>query len=138
MTTLRRQDTRRIGNDLRKARLGAGLTQETLARRAGIPRQKIIQLEQGKPGVAMATYLAVAEVLDLDMTPRRIEVRIDQYPQLRELAWNRRADDTITERDALALYERNWRYVDEDRMPADERAFLDRLIDQHGGGVLHV
>ena len=134
----RRQGTRRIGEDLRNARLHAGLTQEELARRAGIHRQKVIQLEQGKPGVAMATYLALADVLDLDMTPRRAEVRIDAYPQLRALAWNRRQGDVITERDALALYERNWRYVDQDLMLQDERAFLDRLIDKHGGGVLHV
>ena len=138
MTQSTRQDTRRIGEDLRKARLHAGLTQEALARRAGITRQKVIELEKGKPGVAMATYLAMADVLDLDMTFRRAEVRIGAFPQLREIAWNRRPDDTVTERDALALYERNWRHVDQARMTADERALLQRLIDKHGGGVLHV
>lgn len=65
-------------------------------------------------------------------------LRIDRYPQLRDLAWNRQPGDEIAESDALALYERNWRYVDEERMPPEERAFLRRLIETHGGGVLHV
>ena len=47
--------------------------------------------------------------------------------------------DEIPEADAFALYERNWDHVEEDRMPPEERQFLQRLIDKHGGGVfLHV
>jgi hypothetical protein len=69
------------------------------------------------------------------LTP--VEVRIRDYPQLKLIAWNRRGDDLITESDALALYERNWRHVDEKKMPPKERAFLKHLVSTHGRGVLH-
>ena len=131
--------TQLVGQTLRAARETAGLTQAALAAQVHITRQKLIDLEQGKPGVAIDTFLAVAQALGLDMTPHRPMVRVGRYPQLRAIAWNRRPDDEIPEPDALALYERNWDHVEEDRMPPEERQFLQRLIDKHGGGVfLHV
>ncbi|WP_339673866.1 hypothetical protein [Dasania marina] len=65
-------------------------------------------------------------------------IKIDRYPQLRIIAWNRHEDDFITEEEALALYERNWVYVDQDHLCVDERAFIDRIADKHGNGVLNV
>ena len=59
---------------------------------------------------------------------------LDAWPVLRELAWSgeRRL---IPARDALALYERNWRHVDVAAMGPEERALLARLVQRHGGGV---
>ena len=126
-----------FGAALRAARESAGLTQLVLAQRAHIGRQKLIEVEQGKPGVAAATYAAVARALGLEFAVRPVRVRIDAYPQLKSLAWNRH-DDLIEEKEALALYERNWSLVDGQRMTPHERAFLDRIVEIHGGGVLHV
>jgi hypothetical protein len=39
----------------------------------------------------------------------------DQWPTLRALAWNR-ADRWIPAAEALALYERNWRFVEPARL----------------------
>ena len=65
-------------------------------------------------------------------------LRIGDFPQLKLIAWNRREDDFIEEQDALALYERNWRFVDQDALTPLERQLIDRLVRQHGNGVLNV
>lgn len=65
-------------------------------------------------------------------------VKIGDYPQLRFIAWNRQADDLVDEMTALALYERNWRHVDDAKLAPEERAFIHRLVQEHGHGVLHV
>lgn len=129
---------RPLGQALRRARHAAGLTQQQLADRAGMPRQKLNQLEQGCPGVAVAAYGAAIEALGLEVTLQPRQIRLTDYPQLQRLAWNRPGDDLIAEADALALYERHWHLVDQEQMPAEERALLDRLVKHHGGGVLHV
>ena len=133
-----RMFTDHLGEALRAARRGVGLTQAELAQQAQIGRQKLIQVEQGKPGVAIATYAAVAETLGLQLALKPAEVLIADYPELQQLAWNRQGEPMITERDALALYERNWRLVDAQAMPPHEKAFLQRLVARHGNGILHV
>lgn len=67
-----------------------------------------------------------------------MKIKIAHYPQLRSLSWNRRPDGTIEEVDALALYERNWHYVDQQNISADEKALIDRLVNTYGFGVLNV
>lgn len=130
--------TRELGDILRAERRHRGWTQVELARRAGIGRQKIIEVEQGKPGVALAAYAAAMEALDLAPTVKPAEVHIEDYPQLKQLAWNRPGAKSLTERDALALYERHWDAVDADRMTNHERTLLQRLVDKYGQGILHV
>ncbi|MCD9027032.1 helix-turn-helix domain-containing protein [Luteimonas sp. BDR2-5] len=130
--------TRRLGNTLRAERQRLGLTQADAARRAGIARQKLIQIEQGKPGVAMAAYAAAMHALGLEPAVRPAQVQPAGYPQLRRLLWNQPGIDTLDERDALALYERYWDLVDVEQMDDDERALLDRLVQLYGKGVLHV
>ncbi len=60
-----------------------------------------------------------------------------QFPNLQLLCWNRTAP-LLTERDALGLYERNWRFVDTETMPEDERALIRRLAERYGRGVMNV
>ena len=67
-----------------------------------------------------------------------MQLRIAEYPQLRLIAWNRKDDDVIEEDEALALYERNWRYVDCVHLTEKEQQLIDRLVAQYGNGVLHV
>lgn len=64
-------------------------------------------------------------------------IHIDDYPQLKLLAWNRAVRD-ITGDEALALYERNWRFVDTETLTEAEAALIARLIRQYGNGVLCV
>ncbi|ARR15338.1 hypothetical protein [Xanthomonas citri] len=67
-----------------------------------------------------------------------MHLRLADYPQLKLIAWNRRDDDLVEEEEALALYERNWRYVDEAHLLPQERQLIDQLVQKFGHGVLHV
>lgn len=62
---------------------------------------------------------------------------IDDYPELALLAWNRVVRN-IAGDEAFALYEANWRFVDEKNLVPGERALIDRLTRQYGHGVLNV
>jgi len=62
-------------------------------------------------------------------------VRIADYPALAEIAWNR-ADTWIPARDALRMYERNWRFVDAKKLSPGERGLIERLSARYGGGPL--
>lgn len=62
---------------------------------------------------------------------------IDDYPELALLAWNR-AVRNISGEEALALYEANWRFVDQTRMTDKERDLIARLVRQYGHGVMNV
>lgn len=64
-------------------------------------------------------------------------LHIDDYPQLKLLAWNR-AVRNIAGDEALALYERNWRFVDAATLTNEEAALIARLTAQYGHGVLSV
>ncbi|QWT21585.1 helix-turn-helix domain-containing protein [Bacillus sp. NP157] len=127
-----------LGQAIRAERARLGRTQAEVARAAGVGRQKLIEVEQGRPSVAMGTYAAVMRALNLVPAVAQPMVAIDAFPQLRRLAWNRPGKRTIAEPEALALYERNWDLVDRDAMDDAERALLKLLVDRYGNGVLHV
>ena len=113
------------------------------AKRAQRVRQRaagIVQVQLTLPE-AVATKLLVARqgvdfVATLEALLERSLVRIDDYPQLRDIAWSR-SDTHIQAREAFALYERNWRFVDVARLTVSERALLDRLAAEYGNGVIN-
>ncbi|MCK5682072.1 hypothetical protein KAI46_14810 [bacterium] len=55
------------------------------------------------------------------------------YPQLKQLAWQVHGVDKLSPREALNIYERNWRHLDLEAMEAHERSLLDalRLVFTH-------
>ena len=63
-------------------------------------------------------------------------VDVEPYPNLRLLCWNLAAA-RITRRDAFAIYERSWRWIDAADTPAHERAFIDGLAEEFGGGLIN-
>lgn len=64
-------------------------------------------------------------------------INIDDYPELTLLSWNR-AIRLIEEEDALALYERYWRFVTPSLLTEKEIDLLVRLATEYGNGVLAV
>ena len=58
----------------------------------------------------------------------------------RDVGHGRHSDrrDLITARPAPALYEANWRHVDEASLQPAERALIARLTTQYGHGVMNV
>lgn len=56
-----------------------------------------------------------------------VMVRISEYPQLRRLCWNRKADMVITDEQAMQIYTRNWRHVDEAQLGENEVTFIENF-----------
>lgn len=60
------------------------------------------------------------------------------YPQLHALCWNRPDGASLEGAEALALYERNWRFVEEAAFTPVERQLFDALLAKYGHGTLLV
>ena len=103
------------------------------AKRAQRARQRlanVVEVQLTVPA-GVAAKLAAARrgpsfVAQLDEALDRLVVRLADYPQLEDLAWNR-TDEFITAKEAFQLYERNWRFVDPSALGERERALIARL-----------
>ena len=87
--------------------------------------------EKLKAGVKQADFVAALQAF----IDHRV-ICIDDYENLRLLAWNR-AGRFMTRAEAFQLYERNWRHVDQGRLSVDERELITRLAKEHGNGVIN-
>jgi transcriptional regulator with XRE-family HTH domain len=135
----------RLGLALRTRRKALGISATTAAETARISRVTWHRLEKGEPTVAVGSLLAAARVLDMnlclqtgdakptvqaisleDFLPLRI--RLEEYSQLRSLAWQvANGAQTLSPREALGLYERNWRHVQVQKLEPHERALIGAL-----------
>ncbi len=61
-----------------------------------------------------------------------------QFPELKALVWNRDPARAIPAKEAFALYERNWRFVDRERLGKDETHLIEELAHAFGHGRLLV
>ncbi|KXS55047.1 MAG: putative aminopeptidase protein [Marinobacter sp. T13-3] len=61
----------------------------------------------------------------------------DNYPELRLVCWHRDPKKPITEEQAFGIYERNWRYIDTEKLSGSEKALINRLTKQYGSGVIN-
>ena len=63
----------RLGQAIRNMRQHRGLTQQEVASRAGVPRRKVIEVEQGSPRVAIETYARVIDAVggEFSIAPAR-------------------------------------------------------------------
>lgn len=61
-----------FGLAVREARLRAGLTQAELARRAGVGRRFVVEVERGHPRAELGKVLALLELLDLYLAPQTL------------------------------------------------------------------
>lgn len=57
---------KKVGADIRRARLRRGITQENLAKRVMINRKTLIQLEKGSPEVGIGILLRALNALGID------------------------------------------------------------------------
>src|SRR3954447_13269804 len=140
----------RLGQQLRAARERQKVSAVAAAEAAGVSRVTLHRIERGEPSVAMAAWVAVASTLGVTLAlldhsreakappalPERI--RLDDYPQLRKLAWQLADVQEVSPKEALDLYERNWRHVDRASLSSAELAFIQALSQALGGGRLLV
>lgn len=52
------------------------------------------------------------------------------------LVWNRDDARPIPRDEALALYERNWRFVDTEHLTPREAKLINELVDEFGHGMM--
>lgn len=138
---------RTIGEALRRRREALKLAATTTAKAAGLSRMTLHRIERGEPSVTLGAFANVASALGVELRvvdPQAepatakaglpAHIRLEDYPQLAALAWQRDLEAPLTPRDALDLYERNWRHLDRDAMSDAERELLDRLVEELAGG----
>jgi transcriptional regulator with XRE-family HTH domain len=134
-----------VGQQIRTRRKALRLSATVAAEAAGLSRVTLHRIEKGGPAVTMAAYLNVMAALGLDFSlsvstdhaavspavdrtgwiPAR--VRLGDYPQLKQLAWQVHGVDDLTPAEALSIYERNWRHIDVSKLQPHEQQLVDAL-----------
>jgi len=139
----------RLGARLRAERRAQSVTMVSAAEVAGMSRVTLHRIERGEPSVAIGAWVAAASALGLSLdlvsakAPRATarlpaRIRLADYPQLKELAWQLKGVEDLAPREALDLYERNWRHVDRAALTPRETELIDALTRRFGGGRLLV
>lgn len=143
---------RALGERIRAHRARQKISATVAAEAAGMSRVTWHRIERGEPSVTMGAYLGAIDAVGLqlelrypqarpvaaDIVSLPARVRLADFPQLARLAWQLHGVDELSPADALNLYERNWRHIDRAGMEPAERALLQALADQLGGGRLLV
>jgi transcriptional regulator with XRE-family HTH domain len=120
---------RAVGERIRTARTGQGLSQQTLAERCGVSRKFIGELEAGKESASLGLALKVLDHLDVDLhVPDRSH---HQAPNgfLRE---DHAAQDTR----GMGRYEERFAGQFEETLSAQDYAFALRLLGEYAGASL--
>jgi transcriptional regulator with XRE-family HTH domain len=133
-----------LGRRIRARRKAQRVSATAAAEAAGMSRVTLHRIEAGEPSVTMGAYLNAMAALGLEFgileplpaggghdddregwIPARI--RLADYPQLKQLAWQVRGTEALTPSEALGIYERNWRHLDLQAMDARERNLVEAL-----------
>ena len=137
---------RKLGFQIKAQRKGLGISAAATAESSGISRVTLHRIEKGEKSVSMAAYMNVIIALGLNLElsplsqkkrsllekklPRKIP--LNQYPQLRRLAWQLKETQSVSPKEALEIYERNWRHIDIESIDSEERELIKQLLDAFG------
>lgn len=139
-----------MGKQIRAQRKTLHISATTASEAAGMSRVTLHRIENGEPSVTIGAYLNAMAALDMNfdiikptdlaanksdakkpdddrkgLIPARI--RLADYPELKQLAWQVHGTDELTPVEALSIYERNWRHVDAQNLEPRERDLVDAL-----------
>ena len=145
-----------LGQQIRAHRKTLRISATTAAEAAGMSRVTLHRIEKGEPSVTMGDYVNAMAALGLNFglvtTKESIElhpavnregwiparIRLIDYPQLKQLAWQVHGTDTLSPKEAWDIYERNWRHLNEPALTVNEQQLIDALHVAFGGGNNHV
>lgn len=134
-----------LGRLIRARRKALKVSATTLAEAAGMSRVSVHRIEQGVPSVTMGAYLNVLVALGMGFSAAAVadeppanraddkagwlpaRVCLADFPALKQLAWQVQGTAELTPREALGIYERNWRHLDETALLPRERNLIDAL-----------
>jgi transcriptional regulator with XRE-family HTH domain len=127
---------RAIGQALRAKRKRLQVSSIAAAEAAGMSRVTLYRLEKGEASVSVGAYLQAAhalgmtlQLLDLDQPATLTQadhcaipaqIRLSDFPQLKQLAWQVQGTDVLSPREAFSIYERNARHLDASAMAPHE------------------
>ena len=133
-----------IGLQIRTRRKLLKINATVAAEACGISRVTLYRIEHGEPSVTIGAYMNALAALGLDLRvvsstdaaaepsahpplwiPAR--VRLADYPQLKQLAWQLHGTDELTPAEALSIYERNARHLDMQALEPAEHMLIDAL-----------
>lgn len=137
-----------LGKRIRAQRERQKVTATDAAEAAGMSRVTLHRVERGEPSVTMGAYASAMSAVGLSLQVREPKapfssalpavVRLDDYPALKQLAWQLPGVTELSPAQALDLYERNWRHLDREGLAPQERRLIQTLVDELGGGRLLV
>lgn len=133
-----------LGRQIQARRKQLGITAVAAAESAGISRVTWHRVEKGEASVAVSAYANAVHVLgmtwELDAGDSRPDsdaparegwlparIAVIDYPELRKLAWQVSEGELLSPREALTIYERNSRHIDDASLTACERALIEAL-----------
>lgn len=132
-----------LGQYLRVQRKAMKLSAAVVSEAAGISRVTLYRIEKGEPSVTIGAYLLVLDALGLKLKPQLkniysaeardvakwlpLEIYLDEYPQLRQLAWHVSGTNQLTPREAFDIYERNERYLNPEKLNQKEADLIESL-----------
>ena len=145
-----------LGQQIRSQRKALHISATATAEAAGMSRVTLHRIEKGESSVTIGAYFNAMAALGLDFgiapassasahilsadragwIPARIALA--DYPQLRQLAWQVHGTDWLTPREALDIYERNWRHVDAQALQPQEQQLVEALRLALADGTHHV
>lgn len=132
---------------MRRRRKELRVSAVAAAEAAGISRVTLHRIEKSEPAVTMGAYLRVLGALGLEVSallPQEVvepdrprwppaRIRLADYPGLKQLAWQVHGEQELTPREALGIYERNWRHLDPTALSTGEKDLIDALRLARGG-----
>ena len=141
-----------IGLKIRTHRKALKINATAAAEACGISRVTLYRIEHGEPSVTIGAYLNALAALGLGLrvvvpTDVAVEpiahpplwiparVRLADYPQLKQLAWQVHGTDELTPAEALSIDERNARHLDMQALQPSERMLIDALRVALGNGI---
>ena len=129
-----------MGKRIRAQRKTLKLNATVAAEAAGMSRITWSRIEKGEPAVTIGAWFNAVTVLGLtldipetDTTGKErrgwipARIRLADYPELKKLAWHVQGTDVLSAREAMDIYERNRRHLDEDAMTPEEARLLAAL-----------
>lgn len=141
-----------LGLQIRAYRKALNISATTVAQAAGMSRITLHRIEAGEPSVTMGAYFNAMTALGIHFGIVPIEhpeaaepgrdderrgwiparIRLADYPQLKQLAWQVHGTDELTPTEALSIYERNRRHLDEGLLTQRERELIEALNEGLG------
>ena len=143
-----------LGGTIRAQRKNLHISAQATADCAHISRVTLHRIEKGEPSVTMGAYFTVLDALGLQIQTNSkaglgeesqagsntsvipSEIKLTEYPQLKQLAWHIHGLDALTPIEAFGIYDRNWRHLDATSLTPKEKFLIYALNQADAAGEL--